>query len=221
MTDDATICAIATPRGNGAISIIRLSGKDAYTITGKLIQFPSGEKKLVELPANTIHYASIVTGEQIVDEVLVTVMRAPRTYTREDVVEINCHGGAVPLLRTVRLLIEGGARQAEPGEFTRRAFLNGRIDLVQAEAVMDIIHARTERAHQAANEQLTGGLSQEISALREQLIGIIAGVEAAVDFPEEDIETPGSCCERIRWSESLDASLPCPGPGGTDSRKAE
>lgn len=192
MHDMDTICAVSTPVGEGGIGIIRVSGSDAVRVSQRIFRSRSGTA-LADAASHTLHYGSIVNAgaHEIVDEVLVTVMRAPRTYTREDVVEINCHGGAVPLLRTVRLLIEGGARQAEPGEFTRRAFLNGRIDLVQAEAVMDIIHARTERAHQAANEQLTGGLSQEISALREQLIGIIAGVEAAVDFPEEDIETPG------------------------------
>ena len=128
------------------------------------------------------------TGETV-DEVLVSVMRAPATYTREDVVEINCHGGMMPLSRTLALVIAAGARQAEPGEFTKRAFLNGRIDLSQAEAVMDIIRAKTDLAHKAAQEQLLGGLSREIAALRDRLISIMASVEAAIDFPEEDIET--------------------------------
>ena len=125
----------------------------------------------------------------VIDEALVSVMRAPASYTREDVVEINCHGGMMPLWRTVNLLIASGARQAEPGEFTKRAFLNGRIDLAQAEAVMDIIHAKTELSHRAANEQLLGGLSSEVTALRDRLISIVAAVEAGVDFPEEEIET--------------------------------
>jgi tRNA modification GTPase len=116
-------------------------------------------------------------------------MRAPATYTREDVVEINCHGGMIPLWRTMRLLINSGVRQAEPGEFTKRAFLNGRIDLAQAEAVMDIIRAKTDRSHRAANEQLLGGLSSETAAFREQLISLLASVEAGIDFPEEEIQT--------------------------------
>jgi tRNA modification GTPase len=116
-------------------------------------------------------------------------MREPATYTREDVVEINCHGGMAPLWRIVSILIAAGARQAEPGEFTKRAFLNGRIDLVQAEAVMDIIHAKTELSHQAANELLLGGLSAEVTALRDRLVSLIAAVEAGIDFPEDEIET--------------------------------
>lgn len=191
MHEQDTICAVSTPVGEGGIGIIRVSGKDAVHISAGIFRPRSG-KKLAEAASHTIHYGAIVAPEDgaVVDEVLVTVMRAPRTYTREDVVEINCHGGTAPLRRTMGLLIEGGARQAEPGEFTKRAFLNGRLDLAQAEAVMDVIHARTERSLRAAHEQLAGGLSREVAGLRDRLIGIIAGVEAGVDFPEEEIETP-------------------------------
>jgi tRNA modification GTPase len=149
-------------------------------------------KRLEDQPSYSLLYGKvhdIRTGD-VIDEALASVMRAPASYTREDVVEINCHGGMMPLSRTVNLLIASGARQAEPGEFTKRAFLNGRIDLAQAEAVMDIIHAKTEISHRAANEQLMGGLSSEVTALRDRLISIVAAVEAGIDFPEEEIETP-------------------------------
>ncbi len=184
-----TICAVSTPPGEGGIGIVRVSGKDAITIASAVFKLKNG-KKLSREDSHTLHYGHVVGPDgEIVDEVLVSVMCAPATYTREDVVEINCHGGMAPLSRTIALLIQAGARQAEPGEFTRRAFLNGRIDLSQAEAVMDIIRARTELAHKAANEQLLGGLSKEISTLRDRLISLTASVEAAIDFPEEDIET--------------------------------
>jgi tRNA modification GTPase len=191
MLDEDTICAVSTPVGEGGIGIVRISGKRSLLIAGSLFRSRSG-RSIEEVPSHTVHYGLLhdpSTGE-VIDEVLVNVMRSPKTYTREDVVEINCHGGMIPLRRTTELLIAAGARQAEPGEFTKRAFLNGRIDLVQAEAVMDVIRARTERSLQAANEQLRGGLSAKIRQLRERLIGVIAGVEAGVDFPEEEIETP-------------------------------
>ncbi len=189
MREEDTICAVSTPPGEGGIGIIRISGKDAIAFASRL--FRTHDEKLLEAASHTMHYGHVVdpaTGETM-DEALVCVMRAPATYTREDIVEINCHGGMMPLWRTMAALIAAGARQAEPGEFTKRAFLNGRIDLAQAEAVMDIIHARTELSHRAANEQLLGGLSSEISALRDRLISLIASVEAGIDFPEEDIET--------------------------------
>jgi tRNA modification GTPase len=191
MLEQDTICAVSTPVGDGGIGIIRISGRDAVAMAEGIFRSADG-LPLGKAPTHTVRYGAIVdaVSGETVDEVLVTVMRAPRTYTREDVVEVNCHGGMVPLWRTVRLLTSRGARQAQPGEFTKRAFLNGRIDLAQAEAVMDIIHARTERAHAAANEQLLGGLSREVGDLRERLVGVIAGVEAGVDFPDEDIETP-------------------------------
>jgi tRNA modification GTPase len=198
MSEQDTICAVSTPLGSGGIGIIRISGRSALDLAKRVFCPRSGED-LSKAASHSIHYGTIrvpVTGE-VVDESLVTVMRAPRTYTREDTVEINCHGGSLPLWRTMRLLIEGGGREAEPGEFTKRAFLNGRIDLAQAEAVMEIIQAQTEMSHRAATEQLMGGLSREVARLRERLIAIVAGVEAAIDFPEDEIDTPlGEALER-------------------------
>jgi tRNA modification GTPase len=190
MIDQDTICAVSTPPGEGGIGIIRISGRDAVAAASTIFR-PRGNDAMADAASHTLRYGHVVdpaTGE-LVDEALVSVMRAPATYTREDVVEINCHGGMAPLSRTMGLLIAAGARQAEPGEFTKRAFLNGRIDLAQAEAVMDVIRARTDLAHRAANAQLEGGLSTEISALRNKLISILASVEAGIDFPEDDIET--------------------------------
>jgi len=191
MIDQDTICGVSTPPGEGGIGIIRMSGGQAIEIASKVFKASSG-KELKDLPSHALLYGRVFdpgTGD-VIDEALVSVMRAPASYTREDIVEINCHGGMMPLWRTANLLITSGARQAEPGEFTKRAFLNGRIDLTQAEAVMDIIHAKTQISHRAANEQLMGGLSSEVSALRERLVSIVAAVEAGIDFPEEEIETP-------------------------------
>ncbi len=191
MLEEDTICSVSTPLGEGGIGIVRISGMGALAIAAKVVRLKRGGR-IEEQYSHTVQYGHVVDEEsgEIIDEALVTVMRAPATYTREDIVEINCHGGAMPLWRTVRLLLGAGARQAEPGEFTKRAFLNGRIDLAQAEAVMDVIRARTEEGHRAANEQLLGGLSREVLALRERLIGVSAGVEAGVDFPDEEIDTP-------------------------------
>jgi tRNA modification GTPase len=190
MLEQDTICAVSTPPGEGGIGIIRISGKDALNIAEKVFK-PRTDNDIPRAATHTLHYGHVIdpaTGETV-DEVLMSVMRGPATYTREDVVEINCHGGMMPLWRTMGLLINAGARQAEPGEFTKRAFLNGRIDLAQAEAVMDIIRAKTDLSHRAANELLLGGLSAEISRLRDRLVSLIASVEAGIDFPEEDIET--------------------------------
>ncbi len=190
MYDGDTICSVSTSPGEGGIGIIRVSGKEAVPIAFRLFR-PHSPAKGPSLASHTLQYGRIIVPEtgETVDEVLLSVMLAPATYTRENVVEINCHGGMVPLARTMSLLISSGARQAEPGEFTKRAFLNGRIDLSQAEAVMDVIRAKTELAQRAATEQLLGGLSREIDALRQKLLGLTAAVEAAVDFPDEDIET--------------------------------
>lgn len=191
MSDQDTICAVSTPAGSGGIGIIRMSGGDAVAIAARIF-LPGKDRDLRQVSSHTIHYGRIVDPRDgsAVDEVLVTIMRKPATYTREDVVEINCHGGPAPMRKVLDLLVRSGARHAGPGEFTRRAFVNGRIDLAQAEAVMDIIRARTEAGNRAAQEQLGGGLSREIEALRQALIGLLAAVEASVDFPEEDIETP-------------------------------
>jgi tRNA modification GTPase len=190
MFDHDTICAVSTPAGTGGIGIIRISGSAALGIASTVFR-PRREKDLMTVPSHSLRYGLVVdpASNETVDEALVSVMRAPATYTREDVVEINCHGGMMPLWRTLGLLIAAGARQAEPGEFTKRAFLNGRIDLAQAEAVMDIITAKTDLSLRAANEQLLGGLSGEIAALRDRMLSLIAAVEAGIDFPDEDIET--------------------------------
>jgi tRNA modification GTPase len=185
---DDTIAAISTPLGEGGLAIIRLSGPQALTIADTSFA-PAGKSSLKPslAPTHTIHYGHIERHGTVVDEVLVAVMRAPRTFTREDMVEISCHGGLLPAKLVLDTVLENGARLAEPGEFTQRAFLNGRIDLAQAEAVIDVIHARTELALAAANEQLAGKLSQRIQQLRDQLMQTLAHIEAHLDFPEEDI----------------------------------
>ena len=189
LTED-TIAAISTPIGHSGIGIVRLSGKDSIKITDKIFVSPK-KKSLKQTPSHRIIYGHIVNlNKEIIDEVLVSIMKAPRTYTKEDVVEINCHGGPVPIRRILELTLKAGARLAEPGEFTRRAFLNGRIDLTRAEAVLDIINALTDQGQKAAVEQLRGKLSKKIETLREKLINLTAFVEAYIDFPEEDVELP-------------------------------
>src|SRR5881392_2303306 len=187
MLDD-TIAAIATPLGEGGLAVIRLSGPQALAVADKSF-VPLGKSSLKpsQAPTHTIHYGKIVRQGRIVDEVLLSVMRAPRTFTREDVVEISCHGGILAAKLVLDTVLANGARPAEPGEFTKRAFLNGRIDLAQAEAVADLIHARTELSLAAANEQLARKLSQRIHQLRDDLLKTLAHVEAHIDFPDEDI----------------------------------
>ncbi|MSU60199.1 MAG: tRNA uridine-5-carboxymethylaminomethyl(34) synthesis GTPase MnmE [Pedosphaera sp.] len=186
---DDTIAAIATPLGEGGLAVIRISGATALAVADKCFQ-PVGKnsRKPSEATSHTIHYGKILRAGQQVDEVLCAVMRAPRTYTREDVVEISCHGGILSSKTVLDTVLESGARLAEPGEFTQRAFLNGRLDLTQAEAVLDMIHSRTELALAAANEQLAGKLGQRINQLRDGLMETLAHIEAYIDFPEEDIE---------------------------------
>jgi len=185
---DDTIAAIATPLGEGGLAVVRISGADALAVADKIFQ-PSGKSSLKPsaAPTHTIHYGKIVRHGETVDEVLLAVLRAPRTFTREDAVEISCHGGLLPAKLVLDTILENGARLAEPGEFTKRAFLNGRLDLAQAEAVADLIHSRTELALAAANEQLAGKLSQRINQLRDEMMKTLAHVEAHIDFPEEDI----------------------------------
>ncbi|HEY4414212.1 MAG TPA: tRNA uridine-5-carboxymethylaminomethyl(34) synthesis GTPase MnmE [Verrucomicrobiae bacterium] len=187
MLDD-TIAAIATPLGEGGLAVVRISGSRALAIAEKSF-LPGGKNSLTPTaaPTHTIQYGKIVRSGRVVDEVLLAVLRAPRTFTREDTVEISCHGGLLPAKLVLDTLLANGARLAEPGEFTRRAFLNGRIDLAQAEAVADLIHARTELALAAANEQLAGKLSQRINQLRDDLMLSLTHVEAHIDFPDEDI----------------------------------
>jgi tRNA modification GTPase len=186
---DDTIAAIATPLGEGGLAVIRISGKEALTVADRCFT-PNGKnsRKPTEATTHTIHFGKVMRDGKQVDEVLCAVMRAPRTYTREDVVEITCHGGILSSKTVLDLVLENGARLAEPGEFTKRAFLNGRLDLTQAEAVLDVIHSRTELALTVANEQLAGKLGQRINELRSGLMETLAHVEAYIDFPEEDIE---------------------------------
>ena len=187
MLDD-TIAAIATPLGEGGLAVVRLSGSQALAVAERSFQ-PVGpsSRRPTDAATHTIHYGNIVRQGNVVDEVLLSVLRAPRTYTREDVVEITCHGGLLPAKLVLDTLLENGARLAEPGEFTKRAFLNGRLDLAQAEAVADLIHSRTDLALAAANEQLAGKLSQRVNQLRDQMVQTLAHIEAHLDFPEEDI----------------------------------
>lgn len=179
-----TIAAISTPVGEGAISIVRLSGVDAIQIANQLFK----GNNLLEVETHTLHYGKVMdpASEEIADEVIVSVMRSPKTFTCEDVVEINCHGGLVAVRRILELVLENGARLAEPGEFTKRAFLNGRIDLSQAEAVMDVIQSKTNQAMNVALHQLDGKLSRLIKKLRQELIETIAHVEVNIDYPEYD-----------------------------------
>jgi len=188
VTLDDTIAAIATPLGEGGLAVVRLSGPQTFAIADKSF-LPVGKNSLPPSAAttHTIHYGKIVQQGRSVDEVLLAVLRAPHTFTREDTVEITCHGGILPAKLVLDTLLENGARLAEPGEFTRRAFLNGRIDLAQAEAVADLIHSRTELALAAANEQLAGKLSQRINQLRDEMMQTLAHIEAHIDFPDEDI----------------------------------
>ena len=175
-----TICAISTSLGVGAVSMIRVSGNEAISIVSKLF---NGDD-LNNVDTHTIHYGFIVDNNEKIDEVLVTVMKAPKTFTREDVVEINCHGGIATTNKVLELLLLNGCRQAEPGEFTKRAFLNGRIDLMEAEAVADLINGKTEEARKVAISQMQGSGSKLISKLREDLVGLISNIEVNIDYPE-------------------------------------
>ncbi|HLR79568.1 MAG TPA: tRNA uridine-5-carboxymethylaminomethyl(34) synthesis GTPase MnmE [Bacillota bacterium] len=179
-----TITAISTPIGEGAISIVRLSGPEAVEIANQIYR----GKDLTEVDSHTIHYGKIMDPETntIAEEVMVSVMKAPKTFTREDVVEINCHGGIVAVNRVLEIVLTQGARLAEPGEFTKRAFLNGRIDLSQAEAVMDVIRAKTDQAMNVALKQMDGRLSKLIQRFRQDLLETIAHVEVNIDYPEYD-----------------------------------
>lgn len=201
-----TIAAISTPSGEGAIAIIRLSGPDAVAIADKLFRAAS-KKALAAQPSHTIHYGHLedpATAE-VVEEVMVSLMKAPKTFTREDVIEINCHGGIVSVNRVLELALRAGARLAEPGEFTKRAFLNGRIDLSQAEAVMDLIRAKTDRAMDVALNQMEGKLSKLIGTLRQALLESIAQMEVNIDYPEyDDVEemTRPIMLEKSKWVRS-------------------
>lgn len=188
MITDNTIAAISTPKGEGGISIIRISGNDAIAVADNIFESPKG-KKLSACKSHTINYGFIKDSfGNVVDEVLVSVMRAPNTYTREDVVEINCHGGIVSTNSILELAITNGATLATPGEFTKRAFVNGRIDLSQAESVIDIINSKTNLIHTVAVNQLGGRLSREIDAIRQKLLKLLAHIQVLIDYADEDLE---------------------------------
>ncbi|WP_078556391.1 tRNA uridine-5-carboxymethylaminomethyl(34) synthesis GTPase MnmE [Bacillus alkalicellulosilyticus] len=182
-----TIAAVSTALGEGAIAIVRLSGEDAIEIANRIYK---GKQRLTDVPSHTIHYGYIkdTRTDEIVEEVMVSVLRAPKTFTRENIVEINCHGGIVSVNRVLQLLLTEGARLAEPGEFTKRAFLNGRIDLSQAEGVIDLIRAKTDRAMNVALNQMEGRLSKKINIVRQALLETVAHVEVNIDYPEYDAE---------------------------------
>lgn len=186
---DDDIPAISTPIGSGGIGIVRISGSGSVGIADKIFVSADG-RKLCDKKSHTITYGHIVnpkTGETL-DEVLVMLMLSPRTYTKENIVEINCHGGLLVTKKVLELVLNNGARLAEPGEFTKRAFLNGRIDLSQAEAVMDIIDSKTELSRKTAMNQLEGSIKQKVHGLREEILDMIAAIEAAIDYPEHDVE---------------------------------
>ena len=207
-----TICAISTALGEGAIGIVRLSGGEAFSIADKIVRLPKG-RTVESLPTHTINYANIIDPktEEKIEEIMLVKMVGPRTYTTEDVVEINCHGGIITIQKVLALCLEYGARMAEPGEFTKRAFLNGRIDLTQAEAVIDFIKSKTDEASQIANNQMQGRLSTLIKRLRAEILDILAVVEVNIDYPEYDdleIETTKTILEKsTSIKNSLEALL--------------
>lgn len=181
-----TIAAISTSLGVGAISIIRLSGSDSISMVSKIYK----GKDLNKVKSHTINYGHIIDKNDIIDEVLISVMKAPKTFTTEDVVEINCHGGIATTNKVLELLLNNGARLAEPGEFTKRAFLNGRIDLIEAESIMDLINSKSEKSRKLAMNQVEGKVSSIINKLRNQILKILSNIEVNIDYPEyEDILT--------------------------------
>ncbi|GAA3410865.1 tRNA uridine-5-carboxymethylaminomethyl(34) synthesis GTPase MnmE [Paenibacillus hodogayensis] len=185
MTD--TIAAISTPTGEGGISVIRVSGADSIQKVGRLFAFKG---KLEDVSSHTVHYGHIIqpSDRERVEEALVTVMKGPRSFTTEDVVEISCHGGIISVKKVLDLVLEQGVRLAEPGEFTKRAYLNGRIDLTQAEAVIDLIRAKSDRAYKIALRQVEGTLSKHVKLLRHRLVELMAHIEVNIDYPEHDVE---------------------------------
>lgn len=183
MTGD-TIAAIATAMSPSGIGIVRISGEDSMEIIGKIYRSKNNKKDILKAASHTIHYGFIYDGEQMIDEVLVMIMKGPRTYTGEDTVEIDCHGGVLAMRKVFQAVLHAGARPAEPGEFTKRAFLNGKMDLSQAEAVMDVIHAKNEYALNSSMSQLRGSLMRTIQEIRQNIIHQIAFIESALDDPE-------------------------------------
>lgn len=184
-----TIAAISTPRGEGGIGIVRLSGDESLCILSKIFR-PKSKKNIKDIKSYTINYGHIYDGEELIDEVLVSVMKAPNTYTREDIVEINCHGGYLITQKVLELVLKSGAKIAEPGEFTRRAFLNGRLDLTQAEAVIDLIHGKTDKSISLSLNNLRGDLRDQITYLKKILLDVAAHVNVVLDYPEEGVDEP-------------------------------
>lgn len=184
-----TIAAISTPRGEGGIGIVRISGNNALEILGKIFK-PKSKKNIEELKNFSVNYGHLYDGKNLVDEVLVSIMKAPNTYTKEDIVEINCHGGFVITEKVLETVLKNGARISESGEFTRRAFLNGRLDLTQAEAVMDIIHGKTEKSVSLSLDQLRGDLKEQIGHLKKLVLDVAAHINVVLDYPEEGIDDP-------------------------------
>ena len=182
-----TIAAIATPAGQGGIGIVRISGQQAIAVADAVLQLQSA-KKLAECKSHSVHHGRVYIKDDIIDEVLVVLMRSPKSYTTEDVVEINCHAGPAVVRAVLDAVLSSGARLAQPGEFTKRAFLHGRLDLPQAEAVMDLIGAQTENFLRVAQHQLKGELSDELNNIREELLQLYTMVEALINFPEDGID---------------------------------
>ncbi|HAN09038.1 MAG TPA: tRNA uridine-5-carboxymethylaminomethyl(34) synthesis GTPase MnmE [Clostridiales bacterium] len=185
--ENNTVAAISTPVGSGGISIVRISGSNAMHIIGKIFK-AKNSKDMSKAKSHTIHFGFIFDEDKIIDEVLVSIMRKPNTYTKEDIVEINCHGGIVPTQKILEIVLKYGADLAEPGEFTKRAFLNGRLDLSQAESVIDLITAKTDLSRQSAVNQLEGSLSHKISILKGKIADLLSHIEVNIDYPEYDIE---------------------------------
>jgi len=209
-----TICAISTPPGVSGIGIVRLSGPKTYKIIEKIftpgkITGKRKKIKIEKIPSHTVHYGHIIENGRIIDEVLLTIMKAPKSYTREDMAEIGCHGGIIPLKEVLNLCIKMGARLANPGEFTMRAFLNGRIDLSQAESVLEIINSQTEKGLEIALSKLEGNFSKKLNQIREKIINILTNFEATIDFPEEEdterieIECEGKIREILKEVEDI------------------
>ncbi len=188
MFDQSTICAISTSPGIGAIAVVRLSGSESIQIADTVFQSSKRNKKLTEQPANTLHFGQFISKNEVIDEVIVALFRAPHSFTGEDIVEISCHGSIYIQQKILEILVENGARMALPGEFTQRAFLNGKMDLSQAEAVADVIASSNAAAHRLAIMQMRGGFSKEIGDLRDQLLHFTAMVELELDFAEEEVE---------------------------------
>ncbi len=184
----STICALITPPGKGAVGVIRVSGSNSFAAIEKIFQSKNKKKQLRDIPSHSVSFGNIMDGELMIDEVLLTIFRNPHSYTGEDVIEISCHGSQYIQQKILQLIQQNNVRMAQPGEFTMRAFLNGKLDLSQAEAVADIIASENENAHKVAMQQMRGGYSQEIKSLRNQLIHFAALIELELDFGEEDVE---------------------------------